>query len=73
MKTILIMFLLLANGGSVEVEADSIETCEALASSIQAGVAVDITNEFGETYRLTGAHCEAHEVLDGIEAGGEPV
>lgn len=70
MTTILVMILLLADGGSIEVRADSIEICEAMSHA--TGIApVEITDEFGTTLSIVASYCETADVLPVVEIGGE--
>lgn len=70
MTTILVMILLLADGGSIEVRAHSIEICEAMSHA--TGIApVEITDEFGTTHLVAAAYCETAEVLPALDTIGE--
>ena len=70
MTTILVMILLLADGGSIEVRADSIEVCEAMTHATEVAP-VEITDEFGTTHLVAAAYCETAEVLPAVDTMGE--
>ena len=70
MTTILVMILLLADGGSIEVRADSMEVCEAMSRATEIAP-VEITDEFGTTHLVAAAYCETAEVLPAVDTMGE--
>lgn len=70
LTTILILVMLLADGGSIEVKADSMEVCEAMTRATEIAP-VEITDEFGTTHLVAAAYCETAEVLPVVEIGGE--
>ena len=70
LTTILVLVMLLADGGSIEVRADSIEICEAMSHA--TGIApVEITDEYGTTHLVAAAYCETAEVLPPVDTMGE--
>lgn len=70
MTTILVMILLLADGGSIEVRAESMEVCEAMTRATEIAP-VEITDEFGTTHLVAAAYCETAEVLPAVDTMGE--
>lgn len=70
LTTILILVMLLADGGSIEVRADSIEVCEAMTHATEVAP-VEITDEFGTTLSIVASYCETADVLPVVEIGGE--
>lgn len=70
LTTILILVMLLADGGSIEVRADSMEVCEAMTRATEIAP-VEITDEFGATHLVAAAYCETAEVLPAVDTMGE--
>lgn len=70
LTTILVLVMLLADGGSIEVRADSMEVCEAMTHALGTAP-VEIEDELGTPLTVVAAYCETVEVMPAVDVGGE--